>query len=174
MNCPDWEERIALFAQGDLPSEELAEAERHWADCAACREFAGELQQSLAALRNAHEQPIAEVHFKAVRARVLDQIEQPRRPARRWAWIGGLAAAAAVVLLVTTLQPRPVPPPQVTLALPPVPDTPVLLPEPLAAPATPKRRAPVRRVRKPSPPEAPLMVKLITDDPNVVIYWIAN
>lgn len=173
MNCPDWEERIALAAQDDLPPEQAAEAARHLADCAGCREFAENLRQSLALLRAAHEQPIAEAHFTAVRARILGQLGRPRRPACRWAWIGGLTAAALVLLMIE-LQPRPVPPPQLTLALPAVPDIPVVLPAPVAPPAVPNRRAPVRRVRKPRPPEEPLMVKLITDDPNVVIYWIAN
>lgn len=172
MNCPDWEERIALAAQGDLPPEQAAEAARHLSGCAACREFAEGVRQSIAALYAAHEQPIAEAHLAAVRARVLQKIDRPPRPALRWAWIGGLALAA--VFLVIALQPRRVPPPQVTLALPPVPETPVLLPSPSTPRPQPRRPAPVRRARKPRPPQEPLMVKLITDDPNVVIYWIAN
>lgn len=172
MNCPDWEEKIALVAHGDLPPKEAAEAARHLASCAECREFAEGVRQSIAVLRAAHEQPIGETHLCAVRARVLESIGRPPRPAWRWAWIGGLAAAA--VLLVLALQPRPVPPPQVTLALPPVTEAPVVLPAPPTPRPQPRRPAPVHRARKPRSPQEPLMVKLITDDPNVVIYWIAN
>lgn len=172
MNCPDWEPRIALHAQGDLRAEEAAETARHLASCAPCREFADGVRQSLAMLRAAHDQPIPEAHLAAVRARVLQHVEQPRRPSFRWAWIGGLAAAA--VLVVLAVHSRRVPPPQVTLALPPVPQTPVVLPAPVARPSPHKRSAPSYLSRKPRPPQKPLMVKLITDDPNVVIYWIAN
>jgi hypothetical protein len=66
---------------------------------------------------------------------------------------------------------------------------------PLAAPtpamsarAVPPRVAPVRTMlpravrhpglpplnRKPAPPQEQLIVRIVTDDPDVVIYWIAN
>src|SRR5690242_7187168 len=119
MNCPEWEERIALYAEGDLPSQET---ERHLAACPDCRDFAEGLNQSLATLRAAHQQPIAPAHFAAVRARVLVQINRQRRPMWRLAWIGGLAALAAV--LVFLLWPQPVEPIRVAVAPPPAPSLP--------------------------------------------------
>jgi hypothetical protein len=56
---------------------------------------------------------------------------------------------------------RPAPPP-IEITLPP------------SLAAQPHRVTRVRRKQKSRPPAEPLMVKLITDDPNVVIYWIAN
>ena len=65
-------------------------------------------------------------------------------------------------------------PPRVAIAPPPAPKAEPL--PPAVASALPKRVVRVRRVKKPlpPPPAEPLMVKLVTDDPNVVIYWIAN
>lgn len=167
MNCRDWEERIALYAEGDLPRPDAAEAEQHLAGCASCAEFAQGVKQSLAVLRAAHEQPIENAHFAAVRARVLQQIQNRRR---RWrlAWAGALAMSAGATLFLM-LAPRPVDPPHVALVHPPALQG--ALPEP--APPAPRVR-PVRRKAKPPRPPEPLMVKLITDDPDVVIYWIAN
>jgi len=167
MNCREWEERVALYAGGDLPPREAAAAERHLAACAGCREFAEELRQSLDSLRAAHEEPLEPAAFAAVRARVLAQLEPKRRPAWRWAWVPVLAALGIVWLLV---RPAPVEPLRVAIAPPPAPK--LEIPAAPSAPRKPLVR--VHRARKLPPPPGPLMVKLITDDPNVVIYWIAD
>ena len=52
MNCLDWEERIALYAGGDLTGAEAAEVERHVADCAGCQVFWSGLRETLAELRD--------------------------------------------------------------------------------------------------------------------------
>jgi len=167
MNCTGWEERIALHAEGDLPQQEQAAAEQHLVECPDCREFLKELKQSLGALRAAHAEPLKAAAFTVVRARVLAQIGHDRGRAWRLGWIGALALTAAV--LVTLFLPRQVPPPKM-VAAPPVqlaivPPAPVI--SPLATPLP-------RRKRRTAPRPEPLVVKLITDDPEVVIYWITN
>jgi len=97
MNCRDWEERIALHAGGDLPPAEAAAVERHLRECAGCQVLASGLKQSLALLKEAHDQPLPAAHFSAVRARVVAQLEQKRRPLWAWAWSFGLAAPRCVV-----------------------------------------------------------------------------
>ena len=171
MNCKDWEERIALHAEGDLPPQERAEAERHLAECAGCREFLAELKQSLATLRAAHAESVEASVYTALRARVFERIDYARRPVWWLGWIGALAATAAALIMLVL--PRQLPPPKLVAAPPEVTIAPVapaisLPPEPVPSR---KRRAAPRRERQ--PPE-PLVVKLITDDPNVVIYWITN
>lgn len=168
MNCPEWEERIALHAGGDLPPNEIAETEQHLVHCGSCREFAEGLAQSLAIARTAHAEPLQPAAFTALRARLLEQIAREPRPSRRLAWILPLLAAAATAVV---LLPRPVEPIRTTVTPPPAP----LLEQPVA-PATARPIAPKRPRRrpKPRPPAEPLMVKLVTDDPDVVIYWIPN
>jgi anti-sigma factor RsiW len=168
-HCTDWEERAALAAGGDLPPAEAADVERHLAHCPGCRKFAADLRASLDLLREAHAEPIAPAAFTAVRARVMERLERRRR--RVW-----LYAAAAVLLLAVALYfaPRRPPAPVVVAVVPPAP-----VPIPLVAAPAPASRRP-RPVRHPKPhPARPLvteagpeMVRLMTDDPNVVIYWL--
>ena len=171
MNCSEWEERIALLVEVDLPAVDAAQTRRHLEECAACREFAAGVEGDLATLRAAHHEPIAPAAYAAVRNAVLERIERKHSRLRRLAWIGTLAAAAIVLLLVANS--RPVEPPHVAVAVPPAP----LLPAPQGPASQPKPPVRVARVRhRPAVrvAAAPIMVKLVTDDPNVVIYWIAN
>ncbi|HUB80179.1 MAG TPA: zf-HC2 domain-containing protein [Bryobacteraceae bacterium] len=166
MNCVEWEERIALYAGGDLARAEAQPVERHVAKCAGCQVLLSGLRESLALVREAHGEPIEAAHFAAVRARVLAGLE--RAPARRWryAWAGALAAA----VLLVGLWPRP----ELHMAVP--------IPKAPAAPAIARTVPPPhpRALAKPRPPEpvqqasAPMVVKLLTDDPDVVIYWITG
>jgi hypothetical protein len=121
-------------------------------------------------LREAHQEPLAQAHFDAVRARVLERLQSRRR--RIWwpLWVGASLVATGVVIWVALVGqvvrlPRagqgPVPPIAATTRTPEV------------APVAPKPKpGRVHRARK--PPTEPLLVKLITDDPDVVIYWIAD
>ena len=175
MNCSDWEERIALHAGGDLPSEEAAEVERHLRECAGCQVLASGLKQSLALLKEAHEDPLPAAHFSAVRARVVAELEQARRPMWQWAWSLGLAAALVALLVMLALRPGRTPVAvrsnrSLTVAA----LSPPGVRESVSAPP-PHRRVVRRKVnREPTPQLEPLIVKLQTDDPNVVIYWIAD
>jgi anti-sigma factor RsiW len=188
MNCNDWEERIALHAGGDLPPAEAAEVERHLRECAGCQVLASGLKQSLALLKEAHDEPLAPAHFSAVRARVVAELEQERQRgalwARRRAWSYGLAAVAVALLAMLTL--RSGRPPIVASHRQPLSNVrgSDVLSEPrtLESGTGPTLPRPHRRVaRRVAPSNAPdtsagepLIVKLQTDDPNVVIYWIAD
>jgi len=186
MNCREWEERIALYLGGDLPAAEAAEVERHIADCAGCQVFASGLRRSLELLREAHGQPLADAHFAAVRARVMAEIGRGR--ARWWrvavAW--GLAAAAVVLVILLAGRVGRTPPqmrPPVVATVRPAPVNPDAKIEetPLVKPVHQARHGHPRVRPHPHQPERvleakaePLLVKLVTDDPDVVIYWIAE
>jgi anti-sigma factor RsiW len=178
MNCNDWEERIALYAGGDLDAAQNAEVEHHLAECGGCRIFAGGMKESLALLRSAHDDPIAAGHYTAMRAGVLAQLATERPLWRRWIWLSALAAG--LVLAMAFLATRPIGTPPVHLADLRPPKTPAAPPSPVQGPVRALRVrarrtvASVGRVPGPAPLEEPLLVKLVTDDPDIVIYWIAD
>jgi hypothetical protein len=187
MICRDWEERIALYAGGDAGAAEAAAVEKHLAECAGCQLALSGLRQSMEILQEAHREPVEEAHLTAVRARVLAEIAGERRPWWRQVWVYGAVVAAAVAITIVGLRPathRPVDVAVVTPAETVKPPA-TALPEPAAVPPV-HKRAHVRAARKVEAPIAPpagpvraaasepLLVKLITDDPDVVIYWISD
>jgi hypothetical protein len=167
MNCGECQERIALDADS-------AAVGRHLETCAECREFRANLDKVLGALEETHREALREAELAAVRERVRGRIASGRR---RWVpvWAGGLAAALVLLTLwVGQRRERPVSGRERPVAA-------VIRSEPRreSAPGVPakvKRPTRVHLVRHaPAPPPAePLTVKLITDDPNVVIYWIID
>ena len=178
MNCKQWEERIALHAGGDLDPSDAAAVEQHLAVCTDCRNFATEIEQNLAFFRSAHAQPVGDAHLAAVRARVLAQLTETPRRGWHGKWIYGLVALTAILAVIVATRSKPVSPPVRQLAVAPAPAV-----QPVPAPATPKP-APVRHarprrllassmIRRP-PLAEPVVVKLMTNDPDVVIYWIAD
>ncbi len=179
MNCREWEERLALYAGGDLVPAEKAEVERHLQDCAGCQMFLSGLTEGLQVLRDAHAEEPATAHFAAVRARVLSELGRDRRPWWSGGWALGLAAAALAVLMAVWMRPprREVPPPEIARVSPPagVPVPAPKAPRPAPVPHVSRRAQPRLPQLKPAmEPVKPLVVKLVTDDPNVVIYWITE
>ncbi|MGO9258015.1 MAG: hypothetical protein ACLQU1_17135 [Bryobacteraceae bacterium] len=188
MNCREWEEAIALYAGGDLDGRAQRaprlDVERHLAGCAGCQMFASGMLECLEEMRAGHREEIAAAHFAAVRARVLTKLQPAPWWRRRWLRVAAIAALACCALwleLAIERIHRPVPPPQVALAHPPAP--PLAVPA-VAMPARAVTRAVLPRAirnpglpplpRQPAPPEEQLIVRIVTDDADVVIYWIAN
>jgi hypothetical protein len=132
-------------------------------------------------LREAHREPIPEAHFAAVRARVLSQIAAERGVVRhRWWYSFAFAAAAALLLM---FWPKTAANKSVVARIPtrgeePVADVRESVNHELAKTAPdvrhrPRRKPPITGVIGPPNP-TPLVVKMLTDDPNVVIYWISE
>jgi len=161
MNCVDWEERIALYAGGDLAPAEAQAVERQVAECGGCQLLLSGLRESVGLLREAHGEPVESAHFAAVRVRVLAELERGRARAWRFAWVYAMAVAAVVLLLA--VWPRT----EQRLALP--------MPHAPAAPALARVVAkvplPHRQVAERS---ETVLMKIETDNPDVVIYWIAE
>ncbi len=117
------------------------------------------------ALSELKDEPLPLGATEAVRARVLAEMERPRRRWWMWAWAPALAAGLMVWAAI---------PQEPKLAPPPV----------LArAPEAPSLERPVAVVKKPAARRvAPVetkeqqtqFVKLVTDDPDVVILWAMN
>jgi hypothetical protein len=150
MKCEECE---LLLADG----EENASVAAHLRGCAACRALQEELRANALAL-------------SALRDDELPRVTMPkRRPAVPW-----IAAAAAAVLLALIARqglqqqsPHPQPVPArvtVTARLP--------------AASEPAPKLLVHHKPKPAPRGAPvaepLLVKMLTPDPDVVVYWIVD
>ncbi len=116
-----------------------------------------------------------EAAYAAVRARVMGRVMEGGGWSRRLGFAAGIAAAALVFFAIRAMEP----PRIVEMPLPP--------PYHISAPetATPVVQAVKRRVARPRPrrtmlaakteEERPLTaIKLLTDDPNVVIIWLLD
>jgi len=183
MNCERLEKLIALWVEGDLEIGEARRIEAHLDECGACREFAAALKESQLGVKNLRDEAADSLTLERVRSRVLEQISTGQRSPRwffGWAWgyalAGVLAVLAGGVILWRSHVPRDIPKPEVQSAAltEPLPNLPV------PAPAKPPKRRRVQRrpqvdaVKQPPAASEPLMVKLFTDDPNVVIIWLVD
>jgi len=170
MNCPDWEEQIA----SEIESKELAE---HMQACERCREFARELEENRKALA---EVTIPAAAFDAVRLRVRSEIQAKKRRTAWWAWSAVAAAACAAILCVLLILPdKKIPSapnaPHIAAKTPNIERTPAYVPAVVRHPR-------VRHVNSgrlavktaPARQSDPLVVKMLTDDPNVIIIWLVN
>jgi anti-sigma factor RsiW len=169
MNCTEWEERIALYAGGDLTLPQAGEVERHLGECPGCQVFSSGLAESLAALRTAHSAEIAPGHYTALRARVMAGVERERRG--RWrAWVWAAAAAAIVLLAIGAgLRMRVEELPAVALRIASPPPTAWQTARTAGPAPRPHRAHPVARQ-----PKEQVLVKVETDNPDVVILWITE
>ncbi|MBI5084967.1 MAG: hypothetical protein HZB13_10280 [Acidobacteria bacterium] len=121
------------------------------------------------ALRDLRDAELAPGALEAVRARVMERTAKPRLRWWAWSWLPALAAALVMIAVIPRGQPVVEPPPLLAAA----PPAPLLEVNPPAASrrkpaAIPGRREPVRLEKETQ------FVKLITDDPDVVIYWALN
>jgi len=168
MTCSECQLQIFGREPGEVELDR--DAVVHLTECEDCRELDREVRLNSAALVELRDEPLPIQH----------------RPRRWQPWAAALVAAAAAIAIVL-LAPRDFPhPPDI-----PVPgqvnDPPIIAEAPRLT-ELPKPELRVTRVRpvvkprlKPAPqpkqseqPEQPLLVKFITDDPDVVVYWIVD
>jgi len=147
MNCPDWEQ-----------------------DGEDCPEF----EENAAAMRDLNVPPAA---FAAVRQRVLSEIQVKKRRSVWWTWPAVAAAVCIAIVCVSYLLPRwqnPAAPEAVVAKT-----YPPKFEWPLAKPVIHRVRhknsgrslAQAGPVRKTEPLA---VVKMLTDDPNVIIIWLVD
>lgn len=163
MSCPDFEERLA---RGEEPA--AREVRDHLAVCADCREFEERLRQARLGLSSLRDDLPDEAEMSRLRAQIVDAASRQRRPLARVS----VARLAAVAFFFARQPPTPGPP---------TPPSAVSLktPEP-AVRSHPRTNAAARRAPS-KPPKVEheeatrdLVVKLVTDDPNVVIIWLVS
>jgi hypothetical protein len=163
MTCNDWEFEIASESENAALVEHLKE-------CASCREFAQEIAANRAVLASL---AVDDAALDAVRSRVLGKLR--RRTVRAWAWAAAACLAVLGIAASLWIARGPVaPPPAVTAKAPPA-----VIPAPVNAAiraVRPSKRAHSRRLvaRRVDAPSEPLVVKMLTDDPNIVIVWLID
>jgi len=101
MSHEAWREQLALRQYGELDEREARALDVHLESCAACREFAAELELGLGRLAQAAPPHVDEVWLARVRAGVAPRIARRRN----WGWAGFAAGLAAGALLVLWLNP---------------------------------------------------------------------
>ncbi len=105
MDCTDVKALLSAIIDGGLPAHDGHRAERHLAECAACRTFVSEAEHADALVAAAVQldgpaDRLPDGFEGAVLARTV-YADDRRGAADRWrSWLGWLAAAAAVVLWV--------------------------------------------------------------------------
>ena len=169
MNCARWKIDIALYAGSDLPANRLGGAIAHLEACAECRALLDDLRAGQTLLSELEDEAIEDAMAANVRRRVLARlpVEQARTAHGYWAWALAAAVLLAAILTLPWRMEKQAPLARVENAPPKVAEAP---------PAVAKAQRPVARRHhraKPQPSE-PLLVQLVTDDPNIVIYWLVD
>lgn len=190
MNCTDFEKLFALDVEGDLPGPQLGKLREHLQACTRCHEFVQELNASQALLRGLAEEAVDEDALEEIRRRVrIGLAAEAERPAfLAWRWALGTGMVAALILGGLILRPlirKPVPQAKATRRAPATvatAETASTLPSPLL-PQTGKRIS-ARQHELSSPASLrigaraqhaeSLTIKLLTDNPNLVIYWLVD
>jgi hypothetical protein len=105
MDCTDVKALLSAIIDGELAADDRHRAERHLADCAACRTVVGDAEHADALVAatvglDGPDDRLPDGFEGAVLARTV-YAENHRGIAGRWqSWLGWLAAAAAIVLAV--------------------------------------------------------------------------
>jgi len=188
MKCRYSEHDVALFVEGDLEPARAAELEVHLVSCEVCRELEAEMRESQTLLKNLRQERVSSAALSSVRSRVLEQVSATRvRPV--WGrLVYALAGAMFVAVVSVSLVLHNTKPESKTVAEVIHPDAvvpsarPSVKVQPIVPPAPVERRthrsAPRanQKISEPTTSEAPkeVVVKLLTDDPNVVIYWLVD
>jgi hypothetical protein len=162
MTCQECELALASEA-GEAVEEHRDLIDRHLAECAACREFAAELGENGDTFAAFSRDPIPPLSIRVSRPRPV-----------QWQWAAAIAAMLVLALTIalsmtSSRRIRPAsgaPVPQIAASYPAAePSSPVITPV--------RHQAPRKSQSNPAQKNEPriLQVKMLTDDPDVVIYW---
>jgi len=185
----------------DLSITEIRERDRHLASCVACREVIAKLRESQSIVKTLRADSVNSAVLVQVHAQVMDRVSELKRPPawviqversllfgiRRKYALAGFGSFVLVSCLALgifwNVQRREL----TKTEVPPVPASVAEVPDSIVVnpPAGNVAKAPtIRRVRRTTkkepvlvdaelPAEHPqrVMVKLLSDDPSVVIYW---
>jgi anti-sigma factor RsiW len=188
MKCRYSEHDVALFVEGDLEPAKSAELEVHLVTCEVCRELEADVRESQMVLKSLRQEMLSSAALSAVRSRVLEQVSETRVRPMWGRWVYALAGAMFVAVVSVSVVLHNAKPEIKAVAEVMHPD--VVVPsarpsvevEPIVPPAPVERRkhrsssSNNQSISEPTTSEAPqeVVVKLLTDDPNIVIYWLVD
>jgi hypothetical protein len=162
VSCERWERHIALAAGDDLDENEIRALELHLAECFRCRYTEAEFAAVRAELHSLRD--VDSPELDALRLNVMNAVHRRRESLLRSA-VGLAAGMLALALGWTVYRPGEIAPPP----RPPAIVATAVAPQPIVA-AKSIEPKPSRDQRE----RSPILVKLYTDDPDVVILWIAD
>ena len=182
MNCADFRKLIALEVEGDLTRQEAARVAAHLETCRACREFRKKLQASQAMLKAIAQVAPEGATLDAVRREILNRLPAERAPRAFPIWqLAVGVGVTAILILAMVIHRHPAPAPLAvsesksgsasTLESARTSPPPAPLQKPVRSKGAAKFHAVSRRGGASRERAEPLTVKLITDNPNIVIYW---
>src|SRR5215475_9513387 len=183
MNCKHSENDLALYVEGDLPDAKAKEVGVHLQACTACRQVLSELSGSQALFKSIRQETVSAAELADLRVRVMERVAV-QRPKPFWGrWVYALAGAAFAIVIVAGVLSREghrdeksvkvvelVPPPPTVRAV--VPPAKGETHNPVKVDVKRRARKKVIQPKVSAEPPAQMMVKLQTDDPNIVIYWL--
>jgi anti-sigma factor RsiW len=188
MNCADFERLLALDVEGDLPGRQGPAVAEHLLVCPSCRRFAERLKFSQSLLKALGQETPDEATLQEVRLGILNRLPNERIPRALPAWRFALGAGAVAVLLIGALILHPLfrsrashgaVTKETRPALAEVQRTPEL-PHPIRIGSSRRAKPRVSPARGRTNLEATgrrppqLTIQLLTDDPNVTIYWLVD
>jgi len=183
MNCKHSEKDLALYVEGDLPEAKAKEVDVHLPACTACRQVVDELSGSQALFKSIRQETVSVAELADLRVRVMERVAV-QRPKLLWGrWVYALAGAAFVVVIMVGVLAREGHRDEKSLNVvelaPPPPSAQAVVPPAKGESQNPVKVNVKHRARKKviqpkvyAEPPTPMMVKLQTDDPNIVIYWL--
>ena len=186
MSC-SFEALVALHVEGDLDESERQRVESHLRTCPDCWDLAEDLRESQAIFKSIRQDVPNQAMLSAVRARVLEGVAGMESGGwfsrffpfgfRQRATLAGVALliiGGGALWLARGPEAPVVPPPPAAVSLQAV--TEPMLPLTERPPAVKPR---VRRQRPTTVPQdqelqEQVTIRLVTDDPNVIIYWLGD
>jgi anti-sigma factor RsiW len=194
MRCQTSENEIALYVEGDLEQDRARQIEFHLRTCVLCGTLAEELRDSQSVFKTLKQDTVSPAALASVRTGIFSRIDSVVKLGwgRRWIYAAAgfamtMAMGVALAMHMRTTRPlaidRPQEPPLLAASAPapgsaepapsPKSDTPASKREPQQQRHKLATRATVTNDIR-TEPEKQIVVKLLTDDPNVVIYWLVD
>jgi anti-sigma factor RsiW len=96
MTCENWQQKIDMYLDAELPEAEAREIEAHLRSCASCSSLALARSELKRTMHLAGKKFVADPEF---RKRIQSSIT-PETSGRRWGWIVEVGALCAALLLV--------------------------------------------------------------------------